>query len=123
MQTVDVNIVTYNSKQHLLHLVDSLVYQNIPHGSISLHIIDNASQDGTIECLTELLATRGKKFAKMVIEPSETNIGFGRAHNRAAKLGSSPFILILNPDTELAPNCLSTLLAIARTSNKKVAAW
>ena len=42
-----------------------------------------------------------------------TNIGFARAVNLGARQGASPWILMLNPDTEPGPGALEQLVAIA----------
>jgi len=44
------------------------------------------------------------------------NVGFARANNQALRLARGEFALLLNPDAELAPGSLETMVAFARES-------
>ena len=107
-----VNIVTWNSARHLPELFASLDRQSSRDFSIA--IIDNASTDETLPWLEE------HRHDASILR-NFRNLGFSRAHNQGIALAvsrwqadpelSQRYILVLNPDMQLAPNCLEELLA------------
>ncbi len=72
-------------------------------------VVDNASTDGSTEA-----ALRDHPGITLIRNP--TNLGFGRACNqgieRAMHIGAG-FILLLNQDTEIAPDTITRLIAAA----------
>jgi GT2 family glycosyltransferase len=104
MPEVDVLIVLYNSGRFIQPLLDSLRRTTVP---ITLYLLDNASSDGTPERVAEALT----EFpVRTYFLRSLTNNGFARGMNLLARQGSSEFIFMLNPDTELEDGCLELLL-------------
>jgi GT2 family glycosyltransferase len=67
-------------------------------------LVDNASRDGTGEMVRS-------EFPEVELIARAENIGFAAGNNQAMRLGSAPFVLLLNPDTELEPAVLATLRA------------
>jgi GT2 family glycosyltransferase len=49
-------------------------------------------------------------FPEVQIIANTENLGFAAGNNQAIRAGGSPFVLILNPDTEVQPGALDTLL-------------
>ena len=99
-------IVNWNAGALLQRCIQSII-QNPPSISWEIIVIDNASTDGSTEWLknTSLSSSQIK-----LIENSE-NAGFGKANNQGFKLSSAPFVLLLNPDTEVTQGAIDTLLA------------
>lgn len=93
-----VSIVTRNDATVLSGCLESLARQTVSH---RIKILDNASQDET-----RLLARR----ADVALNCSERNLGFSRGHNLNLLDESFDFALVLNADTELAPDFLEQLL-------------
>jgi len=94
-------IVNYNVKeflQNLLHSIDKAA-QNITHEII---IVDNASDDGSIEFLQQ-------KFPKVKLIINKENLGFGKANNIGMKIAKGRYFLLLNPDTLLSENLLQEM--------------
>jgi len=73
-------------------------------------VVDNASNDGTLG-LARTLAT---KLPNLTILPLEQNYGFAYANNFALQRAMGEYVLLLNPDTELYPSAIATLVACAR---------
>jgi GT2 family glycosyltransferase len=106
-----VNIVTWNSVRHLPELFASLDRQTSRDFSIA--VIDNASTDGSLSWLEE-------HRQNISILRNFRNLGFSRAHNQGIALAmsrwqsegdlSQRYIFVLNPDIQLAPGCIETLL-------------
>jgi GT2 family glycosyltransferase len=69
----------------------------------SVVVVDNASIDGSAEDLV----SSGPSLGQI---SNGTNRGFAAACNQGAAKGTAPYILFLNPDTELSSTALSTAL-------------
>jgi N-acetylglucosaminyl-diphospho-decaprenol L-rhamnosyltransferase len=98
--SVDVVIVSYRSGALLRECLSSLRR----HGEgLSLHVIDNASGDGT----AELVAA---EFPEVRLTANAANRGFAAASNQGISTGSAPWVLLLNPDAQIREGTLPTLL-------------
>lgn len=102
---VDVVVVSYNSAAHLPRLYASLAAQT--HANWRLILWDNASEPD--QRPDPANAPPGTQVVQ-----SPENLGFAAGNNRAAALGSGPFIAFLNPDAFPEPGWLSALLAAAQ---------
>lgn len=84
-------IVNYNVKEFLQNLLHS-ISKATTNISSEVIIVDNASDDGSIELLQE-------KFPLVKLIINKENLGFSKANNVGLKLAKGKFILLLNPDT------------------------
>ena len=100
---LDVVVVSYRCRDHLRRCLASLK-RHAPSGT-RVWVIDNDSRDGTVELVRD-------EFPSVVLLESGENAGFARATNRGIAAGSAPYVLALNPDTELDENTLPTLLRL-----------
>ncbi len=100
LASVTVSIVTYNSAAVLGSCLAAL-----PAG-VAVWLVDNASSDAT-------LAQARKDFPQVNILENNVNLGFGRAHNLALRKINTPYALVLNPDTVVAPGAIEALVAAA----------
>lgn len=96
---VDVVIVAYNSERQLARCVDSLS----GHEGVTITVVDNASQDGTLKLLATL---------PVETVPIGWNSGFSHGCNTGWKRGVAPYVLFLNPDAAIAEAALRTLAGI-----------
>ncbi|MGB3244321.1 MAG: glycosyltransferase family 2 protein [Sulfitobacter sp.] len=94
--------VCYNSTDVLPTMLDCL-----PNGALVV-LVDNASSD------IAALRILAQKYGAQLIE-NTVNVGFGAGNNQGAKLAQTPYLMFLNPDAQLAPDCLSVLEAAATT--------
>ncbi len=92
-------VVAYDSAQVLPACLSALAREGVP-----ALVVDNASSDGSA-ALAERLGAR--------VLRNERNEGYGRGNNRGARAATTPFILIVNPDLEVAPGAVAALLAAA----------
>jgi GT2 family glycosyltransferase len=65
-------------------------------------VVDNGSTDGSIELVRE-------RFARVRLLVSQRNRGYGAAANAAIEACETPAVLVLNSDTRLEPEALTTL--------------
>jgi hypothetical protein len=91
MTDLSIIIVNYNVKQFLLNLVES-IYKAVKSISFEIIVVDNASEDGSIETLQN-------KYPEVRLIANKVNVGFGAANNQAMQCAKGKFFLLLNPDT------------------------
>ena len=104
---VDIIIVTYFSSKDIRACLESVMMQTV-FSECHVWIVDNASQDDTLDICKTLVA------ANVSLIALKENIGFGCAVNNAAQHVKSDFIYLLNPDALLkTPHDLERLIAFA----------
>lgn len=98
-------VVTYKGHQWYERCFTSLRESELPIQTI---VIDNASNDGTVEYIRE-------HFPEIHLIESKENLGFGRANNigmRYALDHACDYVFLLNQDAWIDPNTLSELVRI-----------
>src|ERR1700741_2554359 len=114
-------IVNWNGGSLLTRCVETVV-SSAPKISYEIVIVDNASSDYSVEQL------RANEVAAQMIANDQLrmvfnaeNRGFGAANNQAFALTDSPFVFLLNLDTEVPPGTIDKLLQ-KLTSDPKIGA-
>jgi len=103
LSIVIVNWNTGTLLQQCLHSIEANVKAWSPQ-DVETFIVDNASKDDSLA-----LACSAHPWAQAI--ENRENVGFARANNQALSLCSGQYVLLLNPDTELLPDALETLVA------------
>jgi len=103
-------IVNWNGGGLLRRCVETIVTSN-PRVTYQVVIIDNASKDDSLEQLnaSEAAATLIAN-QQLRIFKNEENRGFGAANNQGFDLTDSPYLFLLNLDTEVHPGTIDTLM-------------
>ena len=101
---LDVVIVSYRCAPLLRACLGSL-RQHPPSVPVAVHVVDNASGDGT----AEMIAT---EFPEVILTAREQNLGFSAANNIAIREGTARYVLALNPDTEVTAGALDLMLEL-----------
>jgi len=104
MKKLSVIIVSYNVKYYVEQCIVS-VQRAAKDIDYEIYVVDNRSRDGTVNYLTRRFGS-----AITLIE-SPHNLGFARANNMAIRQTDSEYVLLLNPDTFIAEDCLTEVLA------------
>jgi N-acetylglucosaminyl-diphospho-decaprenol L-rhamnosyltransferase len=102
---LDIVIVSYRSREPLRRLLASLQANPPRAGTACVHVVDNASGDGTVAAVRE---------AGPAIDLREmpANVGFAAANNVVLRESAGRFVLLLNPDTEVTPGALDRMLEV-----------
>ena len=100
--SLDVVIVSYRCEELLRECLTSL-REHPPKREMSVHVVDNASGDGTAEMVR-------REFPEVSLTESERNLGFSAANNIAIRDSDTEYVLVLNPDTRLTDGALDRLL-------------
>lgn len=104
---LSVIIVSYNTKKLTRAAIESVLKER---GNISLEIIliDNNSQDGSLEMLR---AFKKKKQIRLI--ENDSNTGFSFANNQGIRIAKGRHVLLLNSDTVVKKEALSKLVDFA----------
>ncbi|MBC7930736.1 MAG: glycosyltransferase family 2 protein [Rubrivivax sp.] len=104
-------IVNWNGGGLLRRTVESVVACP-PSLEYEIVVVDNASTDDSLALLrtSEEVAPLIASGRLRVVENAD-NLGFGKANNQAFALTASPFLFLLNPDTEVTPGSIDKLIA------------
>jgi GT2 family glycosyltransferase len=97
MARVSVIVVTYQSRDSVGQCLRSVADQ-----ADEVVVVDNASTDGTCELIT-------RQFTAAKLIANRRNRGFAAAVNQGLIAASGDYLLVLNPDTEVAPGALRQL--------------
>jgi hypothetical protein len=95
-------IVNYNVKEFLQNLLHSIekASSNI---SKEIIIIDNASDDGSVEVIKD-------KFPSTKLIENKINVGFGKANNQGLEIARGEHILFINPDCIVSEDTFDKLI-------------
>jgi GT2 family glycosyltransferase len=99
---LDAVIISYRCEELLRDCLRSLRDHPASAG-MSVRVVDNASGDGTAEMVR-------REFPEVGLIVAPRNIGFAAATNLAIGGSTTPYVLCLNPDTQVTPGALDRLL-------------
>lgn len=105
---LDVIVVSYNAVDLLRRCVDELTSGLRARDHVKLYIVDNASGSPTREYLGSL---RDRPEVELMF--NSRNLGFARGVNQALARSQAPWILLLNPDTEVDLHMVRRLITRA----------
>lgn len=102
MPKVVIFIVTFNNESDLPGLLSSL--NNLDYTNCEIFFCDNASTDKSVSII--------ESFGYQVIKNKE-NLWFAGGNNQLqAKTKDSEYIFLLNPDTEIDPLCIKSMVRL-----------
>lgn len=99
---LSVIIVNYNVKYFLEQCLCSVV-KACTTIDAEIFVVDNASQDGSINYLQPI-------FPKVNFIVNSENIGFSKANNKALQQCKGDYVLFLNPDTIVPEDCFKNCI-------------
>ncbi|MFH0997439.1 MAG: glycosyltransferase [Pseudomonadota bacterium] len=98
---IDIVIVNFNSTDFLLKCLES-VYEALGEYPATVRIQDNASSD-RVHRITE-------RYPTVILTRNERNIGFAAAVNQALQQCTSPYVVLLNPDSYVLKDFFRNIL-------------
>ena len=96
-------IPTWNGKQHLARNLPSVVKAAAANPHHEILVVDNASDDGTVEFLT-------RQFPAVRVLEMGRNLGFGGAANAGVSAAGNDIVVLLNNDMRVEPDFLQPLI-------------
>lgn len=114
MAEIAVIIVNYNAADLAIEAVQSIVDRDHDGHQVSVHLVDNASPDGSAATLQAAAQTHNWG-AQMTLYCEDVNHGFGRGNNvvlsaLAAQVTPPDYVFLLNPDAQLKNDALAILV-------------
>lgn len=108
---MDLSIITVPFKcKDALDITLEAVYNSRTQYKYEYIILDNDSQDGTIELVNEKYLSDPIIAAKTTLIENGLNLGFGKANNIGMKMAKGDYILLLNSDTKVDPDNLEIMM-------------
>ena len=101
MTDVSIILINYNTKDLTVQAINS-IYEQTNDLSYEIIVVDNNSQDGSVEAIKE-------NFENVKVIVNKENLGFGTANNIGIKQASGKYIFCLNTDTLLLNNAIKIL--------------
>lgn len=95
-------IVSWNTHDLLKACLDS-IYAYPPQDPFEVWVVDNASTDGSPAMVRE-------NFPQVRLVENTENVGFAGGNNQAIRQSTGEYVLLLNPDTEVRPEALDSLV-------------
>jgi GT2 family glycosyltransferase len=102
-------IVSYKCKDKLRVTLDA-VYASEVNFTYEVLLIDNDSQDGTVEMVEQEYLAKPDIAAKIVWVKNSANVGFGKGNNQGLEKAKGKYVLLLNSDTKVAPDTLQVMM-------------
>lgn len=102
MTELSIIIVSWNTAD-LLEACLASIMAHPPRRDFEVIVVDNASEDGSVQMVR-------RQYPRVTLLENEKNVGFARANNQGIRQASGRYLLLLNPDTEVRPDALETLL-------------
>lgn len=97
---IEIIIPNWNGEGMLRHCLQSLRQQTF--SGFAVTVVDNGSRDGSIELVEQ-------QFPEIRLIKFGHNTGFSVAVNTGIEAARAPWLLLLNNDMEVAPDCLEQL--------------
>lgn len=98
---VSIILVNHNGKHFLNSCLSSIQKQD--HKNIEILFVDNDSTDDSVTFVKNT-------FPNSKIIKNDANLGYAGGTNKGVSIAKGEYILVLNNDTVLEPNVISTLL-------------
>lgn len=103
---LEVVIVSSTGARDLLRdCLRSLRENPYQRGEMRVHVVDNASTDGTPNMVRA-------EFPEVTLHALDWNAGFCIANNLVLNSLQAPYALVLNPDTEIYPGSLDHMMSL-----------
>ncbi|MCK5917602.1 MAG: glycosyltransferase family 2 protein [Cocleimonas sp.] len=99
---LDIIIVSYNTAEYTKRAIQS-AYDETTKTSFNIIVVDNNSPDNSVEVIRD-------HFPDVLLIESKKNLGFAGGVNLGAKVASSEYILLLNPDTLILDGAIDKIM-------------
>lgn len=106
---VSINLLLYKPGIYLRPCLESILAQS--YKNFELLIIDNASDDGTVEQVKKILGDFSVTIKWRLIA-NEKNLGFAAGHNLSIKESSGELIALVNQDVVLDEKFLENIVSV-----------
>jgi glycosyltransferase involved in cell wall biosynthesis len=107
---VTVTIASYNYADYVIEALESVRMQSLE--LLDLVVVDDCSPDPTVlELILEWARLHANRFNRLVVRKHQRNAGLGATRNSGFNAAETPYVLPLDADNRLRPECCERLLA------------
>lgn len=100
---VSVVILNYNTRDLTRTCLATLRASDLGAYAMEVIVCDNGSSDGSCAMIRE-------EFPEVLLIQNKKNLGFAAGNNPGIKRACGRYVLLLNTDTEVPPNTISTMI-------------
>ncbi|WP_201243749.1 glycosyltransferase [Halochromatium salexigens] len=111
---VAVVMPVYNYAHYLPEALESVKAQTLQR--IELVLVDDCSTDDSLAVARQWLEHNASRFQRVALLKNRKNAFLGSARNAAIAFAQARFVMPLDPDNTLLPDCLDTCLKALRDS-------
>lgn len=109
-QWCDIVVPVHNGLTHVRDCLTSIL-EGSAGVSFSLILVDDCSDDVTAAYLREL----ARENSRIILHRNKTNEGFVRSCNTGIRLGTAPYVVLVNSDVIVTPGWLSRMIRCAES--------
>lgn len=109
---VSILMPTYNAETYVADALRSVLSQT--ESRIEVIVVDDASTDGTVEVVRDLLHVQPDRRPQIHLLQNDTNSGPSVSRNRALDAATAPWVTLLDADDTYRPERIERLLAVAQ---------
>jgi GT2 family glycosyltransferase len=113
---ISILLCAYNAENYIPWAVRSVLAQTYP--AWELIIVDDASMDATASLLEEFMSDPRIRYIR-----NQTNLGKAHSLNRGLQEAQGRWIMELDADDWLTPECLEFIMAVAAGDSGETALW
>jgi glycosyltransferase involved in cell wall biosynthesis len=106
---VTVAVPLYNYAGYVAEALDSVSGQTLP--DLDLVIVDDSSTDSSLAVAVKWAEAHAARFNRIVVAAKRANSGLALTRNVGFALAETPFVLPLDADNRLLPDCAAACLA------------
>ena len=111
---VSVIIPLYNYEKLVVEALDSVAAQTL--SPLDLIIVDGHSTDDSLRVAVKWARENAPRFDRIVVLKNQANYGLGFCRNSGFDAADTPYVLPLDADNRLRPDCCEKLLAAIEAS-------
>lgn len=105
---VTVIIPLYNYAHYIEEALESVRRQTVPR--LDLVVVDDASTDESLQVACAWVRRHQGRFNRVMVLRNDVNSGLARSRNVGFNAAETPFVLPLDADNRLLPDCCAVLL-------------
>lgn len=115
---VTIIVITYKSADYVIDTLESISQQT--YKNIELIISDDRSPDNTLEICESWIEKHKNRFSNTIVTKTDRNGGICYNYNNGLKMATGKWIKYIAGDDELMPDCISSFVERASTSDDKI---
>ena len=112
---VTVVVPLYNYAQYIEEALESVRTQTLK--SLDLVVVDDASTDSSLSVAVAWSQRYGERFNRITVLRNTVNAGLGLTRNAGFDRAETPYVLPLDPDNRLLPECTADCLSAMMESS------